>query len=111
MHTMTSTGHWHPANDNEKAPVEPPSITPVTAMTILIANTDSGVELIKDAAPAYPVGDFLSVGTTREPEPRHNFYACQCADRRVQSVATGFSTDLIIRDADQPVCTPANDQF
>lgn len=92
MHTMTSSSHWRPANDNEKAPVEPPSITPATAQTIPNASADNDVALMKDAVPAKTNG-FPEMGA-RSAQPKSMLK---------------FSTWLFVRGADPLIGLPGND--
>jgi hypothetical protein len=93
MRTLTATHYWQHANDNEQdIPFEPPSITPAADQTILYANTDNDVALMKDAAPAFAHG-FTKTG----------------AWNRAQTGMLQLSTHLFVRGADPLICIPAND--
>ena len=78
MHVHAPARHGSHANDNDIEVHKPPSTTVGAARTILIANADNDVVLLKDAAPAYPFGDTALSGSTRLFDTMQNF----CVDHQ-----------------------------
>lgn len=93
MHTQTVARRWHHANDNEQdAPIEPPSPTPMAAQTILTAGTGNHAAMHRDAAPAHTY-EFTETG----------------AYSGALKIMIDLSTWLFTCEADPLNCIPAND--